>query len=74
MEKIALKRWADPVTVPEEIKRMAAEYEEQGYKCKVELCELVLMLDDGLVCIYWEDGVFYQSVQTYEEFWDKLTK
>ncbi len=72
MAKTILKRWPDVVTVPEEIARMAAEYKEQGYDCKIILGGLIIMLEDGVVGVYWKDGAFWQTVQSNEELLKKL--
>lgn len=67
MEKIAIKAWPDPMTVPSEIQRMKKEYEEQGYKCTTILNNLILHLEDGIVGISWEKGVFYQTIKPHED-------
>lgn len=72
MTKTILKHWPDPVTVPEEVQRMKEEYENQGYKCETVLNNLLLHLDDGIVGITWEDGAFWQVIQTHEELLEKL--
>lgn len=51
---------------------MREEYEEQGYECKRTLGGLFLTLEDGVVAIYWEDGAFWQAVQTHEELLGNL--
>lgn len=61
MGELCLKMWKDPVTAPEELQRMKAEYEEEGYKCNMLLNCLELELVDGSVLIYWKNGGFYQD-------------
>lgn len=72
MKKTILKRWSDVVTVPEEVERMVAEYKEQGYNCKTIPGGFTLILEDGVVGVHWEDGAFWQTVQSHEELLKKL--
>ncbi len=67
MEKTILKVWPDPITVPEEIRRMQKEYEEQGFICRTKLNTLFLDLQDGTVMISWENGMFYQEIMPESE-------
>lgn len=67
MEKTILKVWPDPITVPEQIRRMQKEYESQGFICRTKLNTLVLDLQDGTVVIYWENGAFYQEIMPEED-------
>lgn len=64
MEKTFLKRWTDPITVPEEILRMKTEYEAEGYSCKIKYGTLVLELQDGTVEIFWQDDAFWQMIHS----------
>lgn len=67
MEKTILKSWPDPITVPEEIKRMKEEYKSQGFSCRTKLNTLFLDLQDGTVMISWENGMFYQEIMPESE-------
>lgn len=65
--KQAIKQWIDPITVPEEICRMQAEYENKGYKvCRIGTI-IQLMLQDGTVDIWWENGAFWQEIHENEK-------
>lgn len=72
MEKKLYKVWRDPITVPAEVECMAKEYQEQGYTCRTIPGGLILHLDDGIVGIYWQDGAFYQTIQSQAEVLNKL--
>jgi hypothetical protein len=74
MERQILKRWTDPITVPSEIQRMAAEYKLQGYDCKTICDNIILELEDGMIRIYWENGAFYQEIVSNKEALEKLMR
>lgn len=74
MERQILKRWIDPVTVPGEIQRMAAEYKLQGYECETIYDNIILSLQDGMVRIYWKDGAFWQEIVSNKEALEKLIR
>lgn len=62
--KTIIKAWNDVFTVPEEMKKMKAEYEQEGYNTE-ELPGtpgFKLILDDGEVWFYWEDNKIVQEI------------
>lgn len=62
--KTIIKVWNDMFTVFEEMKKMKAEYEQEGYSAE-ELPGtpgFKLLLDDGEVWFYWEDGKIVQEI------------
>lgn len=55
-----LKSHKDIITVPSEINNMIKEYEEVGYLIKKTTpISFNLILNDGEVKIWWENGLFY---------------
>lgn len=66
--KQVIKQWIDPITVPEEICRIQAEYESQGYEVqRIGTSVIQLILQDGTVDIWWENGVFWQKIRENEK-------
>lgn len=66
--KQAIKQWIDPITVPREICRIQDEYENQGYEVRrIGTSVIQLMLQDGIVDIWWEHGVFWQEIRENEK-------
>lgn len=74
MERQILKRWIDPITVPEEVWRMAAEYRLQGYECETIYDNIIIDLDDGMIRIYWQDEAFWQEIVSSKEVLEKLIR
>lgn len=74
MERQILKRWIDPITVPSEIQRMAAEYKFQGYECETIYDNIIIDLDDGMIRIFWENGAFWQEIVSNKEALEKLIR
>lgn len=74
MERQILKRWIDPITVPSEVQRMAAEYKSQGYDCKTICDNIILELKDGMIRIYWQDEAFWQEIVSNREALEKLMR
>ena len=63
-----MDRPIDPITVPREICRIQAEYENQGYEVRrIGTSVIQLMLQDGTVDIWWEHGVFWQEIRENEK-------
>lgn len=60
--KQLIKTWEDTSTVIEEMKRIEKEYQEQGYRTKRIMNCIQLVLEDGVVDIYWKDGAIWQEV------------
>lgn len=62
--KITIKPWNDVITVNEELKRMKAEYVQEGYESKdlPGMPGFKLMLDDGEVWFYWEADKIVQEI------------
>ena len=60
--KQLIKRHDDAVTALEEIYKLEQEYREQGYIVKRLMNCIQLVLDDGCVEIWWEDGAIWQEV------------
>lgn len=61
--KQMIKVWSDPLTVLEEIKRIEKEYLDQGYEVERLMNCIRLILEDGEVHIYWENGVIWQEIK-----------
>jgi hypothetical protein len=62
--KTILKAWNDVMSVPGELNRLKAEYEQGGYNTE-ELPGIPgfkLILDDGEVWFYWEDEKIVQEI------------
>lgn len=62
--KTIIKAWNDVMTVPKELKKMKAEYEQEGYSAE-ELPGtpgFKLILDDGEVWFYWENDKIVQEI------------
>ena len=58
-----IKSWKDAITVPEETKRIASTYIEQGYTIDFLMANSFrIQLDDGQVNVYWKDGVFWEEI------------
>lgn len=61
--KQLIKTWEDASTVIEEMKRIEKEYQDQGYETKRFMNCFQLVLDDGCVEIWWEDGCIWQEIK-----------
>lgn len=62
-ERRIIKSWKDAITVPEETKRIASTYGEQGYTIDLLMANSFrIQLDDGQVNVYWKDGVFWEEI------------
>lgn len=61
--KQLIKTWEDVSTVLEEMKRIEKEYQKQGYTTERVMNCIKLMLDDGYVVIWWEDGCIWQEIK-----------
>lgn len=61
--KQLIKKHDDPFTALEEISKMEQEYKEQGYIVKRLMNCIQLVLDDGCVEIWWEDGAIWQDIK-----------
>ncbi len=62
MKKL-IRVWEDPITVLEEMKRIEKEYQEQGYEVKRIMNCIQLVLEDGCVEIWWENGAIWQEIK-----------
>lgn len=60
--KQLIKTWEDVSTVLEEMKRIEQEYQDQGYEVHRLMNCIQLVLEDGCVEIWWEDGRIWQEV------------
>lgn len=59
-----IKSWKDAITVPEETKRIASTYIEQGYTIDLLMANSFrIQLDDGQVNVYWKDDVFWEEIR-----------
>lgn len=63
--KQLIKTWEDVSTVLEEINRIEKEYQEQGYRTKRIMNCIQLILDDGYVEIWWENGAIWQEIKEF---------
>ena len=62
--KQLIKRHDDPVTVLEEITKIENDYKEQGYEVKRVMNTIQLILEDGVVDIWWQEGAIWQEIKS----------
>ena len=58
-----LKSHGDILTVPEEMRKLHAEYKNLGYRVEDPSFNIFFyLLDDGTkIRVYWENGAFYEE-------------
>lgn len=69
--KQLIKKWDDPITVFEEMNRIEKEYQDQGYETKRIMNCVHLILDDGCVEIWWENGCIWQEIKEDKKMDDR---
>lgn len=67
-----LKVWDDVTTVPEEMKKIFQQYKKEGYTCNRYMNVVSLILEDGIVYIYWENGIIWQEIRSTGETGEEI--
>lgn len=62
-----IKAHTDVITVPSELSKMKAEYEEMGIECELAANILKLDFGDGYATIFWEKDGFFEECYKYDE-------
>lgn len=62
-----IKAHTDVITVPEELRKMKAEYEENGIECELAANVLKLNFGDGYAMVFWEKNGFYEECYKYDK-------
>ena len=62
-----IKAHTDVMTVPSELRKMKAEYEENGIECELAGNILKLNFGDGYAIISWEKDGFFEECYKYDE-------
>ena len=63
--KQLIKRYDDSITALDEIYKLEQEYKKQGYEVKRIMNCLQLVLKDGYVEIWWENGAIWQEIKEF---------
>ena len=62
-----IKVHTDVITVPSELRKMKAEYEENGIECELAANVLKLNFGDGYAIIFWEKNGFFEEGYKYDK-------
>lgn len=62
-----IKAHTDVMTVPSELIKMKAEYEENGIECELAANILKLNFGDGYAIIFFEKNGFYEECYKYDK-------
>ena len=62
-----IKAHTDVITVPSELIKMKAEYEEMGIECELAANVLKLNFGDGYAIIFFDKNGFYEECYKYDK-------